>query len=349
MPSDSHLASHPAQPPRPLAGRRAWLITDGKIGMDVQVRGVADALGLDAEMKHVAPTGVHRFLSPWLPPAGGERIGTGGLLSAPWPDIVLATGRLSIPYLRAVRRRAGAGTYTVILQDPKTGIGSADLIWVPAHDKLRGANVITTPTAPHSFTQARIAALRAKVPPEIAVLPSPRIAIMLGGRSGDYPYSDASHRRLAASLTSLAALGASFLITPSRRTHPELLATVDAATASNPRILWRDQSQNPGPNPYPDFLAQADMLIATADSVNMSSEITATGRPAYVFIPAGGSPKFNRFHAALQTSGAARALPDHFTALETWTYPPHDAGAIIAAEIEKRFAVRASGAARQSV
>ena len=319
--------------PRPLAGLVGWLITDGKIGMDVQVRGVADALGLTSEMKHVNPAGVHRLLSPWLPPAGREGVGTGGALSPPWPPIVLATGRLSIPYLRAVRRHAGAGTFTVILQDPKTGRGSADLIWVPEHDRLRGPNVITTPTAPHSFTPARLAALRAHMPPEVAALPFPRVAIMLGGRSGDYPYSEACHQRFGAALRSLGDLGASFLVTPSRRTHPELLAAVDAATATRPRILWTGTA----PNPYADFLAQADVLIATADSVNMTSEAAATGRPAYVFMPAGGTPKFNRFHQALFRYGATRPLPDHLAALETWDYVPLDAGRLIAAEIERRY------------
>ena len=320
---------------RPLANRRAWLITDGKAGMDVQVRGVADALGLDAEMKHVTPTGVHRLLSPWLPPAARERIGRGGALSPPWPQIALATGRLSIPYLRAVRRQAGPAMYSVILQDPKTGRGSADLIWVPEHDKLRGENVISTPTAPHSFTQTRLAQLRAQMSPEVAALPSPRIAIMLGGRSGDYLYSDACHERLAGALRSLAASGASFLVTPSRRTHTELLRTVDAATATSPRILWNGLTANP----YADFLAQADALIVTADSVNMTSEAAATGRPVYVFTPAGGTPKFNRFHEALRVAGATRPLPDHLEAIESWTYQPLEAGNIIAAEIEKRFAL----------
>ena len=36
----------------------------------------------------------------------------------------------------------------------------SDLIWVPEHDLRRGPNVMTTPTAPHSFTPARLAALR---------------------------------------------------------------------------------------------------------------------------------------------------------------------------------------------
>jgi uncharacterized protein len=72
----------------------------------------------------------------------------------------------------------------------------------------------------------------------------------------------------------------------------------------------------------------------------MCSEIAATGRPAYVFYPAGGTPKFERFHTALQASGAVRPLPDRFDRLETWTYAPLDAGSAIAAEIEQRFAAR---------
>ena len=319
----------------PLAGRRGWLITDGKIGMDVQVRGVADALGLAAEMKHVTPTGLHKFLSPWLLPSKREKIGAGGLLSPPWPDLVLATGRLSIPYLRAIRRAAGDGCYTVILQDPKTGASTADLIWVPTHDRLRGANVITTPTAPHSFTSERLTALRAVTNTAIAQLPQPRFGVILGGSTSDYPYSDACNHRLAASLTAIASLGASFLITPSRRTHPALLAAVDAATASSPRLLW----DGSGSNPYADFLAHADRFIVTADSVNMTSEAAATGRPVHVFMPAGGTPKFERFHAALRQCGATRVLPDTLTALDDWTYTPLDAGKTIAAEIARRFSI----------
>ena len=129
-------------------------------------------------------------------------------------------------------------------------------------------------------------------------------------------------------------LGASFLVTPSRRTHPELLAAVDAATATRPRILWNGRD----PNPYADFLAQADVLIATADSVNMCSEIAATGRPAYVFMPEGGTPKFNRFHQALCQAGATRPLPSHLSGFERWAYEPLEAGRTIATEIEQRFA-----------
>lgn len=329
--------SSPGRPHRPLAGATAWLITDEKIGMLVQCRGVADALGVVAIHKQVAPKGIWRVVSPWLGPAPSEHMGQpGALFAPPWPDLAIATGRLSIPYLRRLRKIAGHKTFTVVLQDPKTGLGTADLIWVPEHDRLRGANVITTRTSAHSFPPSRIAALRTSVPADIAALPQPRVTVVLGGTGGGYAFTEADIARLRTALASLALAGTSFLITPSRRTPPALLAAVDAATANAPRILWRGD----GKNPYPDFLAHADALIVTADSVNMTGEACATGRPVYVFFPSDGSTKFQRFHAALQSAGATRPLPEAPRSLEAWHYELPDAAATIAAEIERRWLAR---------
>ena len=118
--------------------------------------------------------------------------------------------------------------------DNRAGLGVADVIWVPQHDRLRGPNVITTLTAPHSFTAARLAALRATVPPAIAALPRPRIAVILGGKNKVYEFRDEDDARFAAALKSLGALGASFMITPSRRTHARLLEVTDEATRAFP-------------------------------------------------------------------------------------------------------------------
>jgi hypothetical protein len=328
------IRAAPAERRRPLAGARGWLITDDKVGMAVQARGVADALGLDYEHKEVAPTGLVRLLAPYCRPARSEHLGApGALFGPPWPDVMIATGRLSIPYIRALGQLAGPHTFTVVLQDPKTGARTADLIWVPEHDRRRGPNVITTPTAPHSFSAARLADLRRCVPSDIAALPPPRVAVVLGGKNAVYKYTEAADRRLADALASIAALGASFMVTPSRRSHRRLVDLVDRATATAPRVFW----DGTGANPYPHFIAHADWLVVTGDSVNMTGEACATGRPVYVFEPDKGSPKFERFHAGLRSYGATRRLPDRLTALETWSYPPLDSAAVIAAEIERRW------------
>lgn len=321
-------------PNRPFHGRTAWLITDGKAGMDVQARGVADALGVNAVFKYVAPQGLQKLLAPWGAVAKAAQFGAPETLFAPpWPMLAIATGRQAIPFIRALKKAAGTKTFTVVLQDPKSGLGTADFIWVPEHDKLRGPNVLATTTSPHSFSAERMAALRAEMPADIAALKGPRVAVILGGKNGVYKFTDACDDRLKAALQSLATLGASFMITASRRTHPRLLRQVDQATATAQRLLWSGE----GANPYAQFLAHADILIVTADSVNMTGEACATGKPVYVFTPSGGSPKFQRFHQSLMQHGATKPLPDTVPNLDGWSYEPIDAARHIAAEIDRRY------------
>ena len=330
--TDSAMAST-GNDKRPLAGRSAWIFTTGAAGMDTQTRGVADALGLDYVMQKVAPKGIFKLLAPWGPVSPSERFGKPGTQFAPpWPDVAIALGRTCVPYMRALRRRSPK-TFSIVMLDNRAGLGVADVIWVPQHDRLRGPNVVTTLTAPHSFTAERLAALRRTVPAAIAALPQPRIAVILGGKNKVYEFTDADDARFAAALRSLGALGASFMITPSRRTHARLLEVTEQATRDFPRILW----DGAGANPYGDFLAQADALVVTADSVNMTGEATATGRPVYVFTPSAGSDKFRRFHAALTAYGATRPLPEHVTELPDWTYVPLHSADTIARQIERRW------------
>jgi hypothetical protein len=333
------------QPLAAVHGLKGWIISDGKAGNDVQTRGVFDALGLDYEAKAVDPKGLWRVLSPYGPVSPAERFGTpASQFRPPWPDFAIAVGRLTTPYLRALRRHAGPKTYTVILQDPKVGTGAADLYWVPEHDALRGPNVITTLTSPHSFTPRRLAELRRSMPAEIAALPAPRVAVMLGGPNGDYRYPPASLEQLVAALRRLSGLGAGLMVTPSRRTPAEITAFVRDGIVDLPRLFWSGE----GDNPYPNFLAHADALVAPADSVNMVGEACATGKPVYVFEPEGGSPKFERFHVALRRHGATRPLPVRLERLETWNYTPLNTAETIAAEIARRWQERQQ-AARSSV
>ncbi len=50
--------------------------------------------------------------------------------------------------------------------------------------------------------------------------------------------------------------------------------------------LWGDG----GENPYPGYLALADEIIVTSDSISMAHEASLTGRPVHLFdLPAGGA------------------------------------------------------------
>jgi uncharacterized protein len=316
-------------------GRSGWIISDGKAGNETQCLGVLDALGVRAEVKPIRPGRLQQMFAPYLPVARAERFGeAGSTFAPPWPDFAIAAGRLTAPYIRALKRRAKLATYTIILQDPKVPLTTADFFWMPEHDRKRGPNVLTTVVSPHRYSPERLAALRAMPPPPaFGVLPRPWVAVLIGGDGSSYTFKPEDIARLAAALRSLAENGAVLLMTPSRRTSPELLSAIDRATTGFPRFLW----DGTGENPYPAMLAYADHFVVTADSVNMCGEPAVTGRPIHVFTPSGGSAKFERYHEALARHGATRPLPDAVTALDSWTYPPLYSASDIALAIAERW------------
>ena len=127
-----------------------------------------------------ARSGMSRRAQPfvWLMPRGpiDPRDGPerpNSPIRPPFPDIVIASGRRAVPYLRAVKKASNGLSFTVFLKDPRTGTGAADLIWVAEHDRLRGANVLVTTTSPHRLAPERLAQARANPPAAIAALPSP--------------------------------------------------------------------------------------------------------------------------------------------------------------------------------
>ena len=76
----------------------------------------------------------------------------GSPIAPPFPDLVIASGRRAAPYVKAIKQASGGRTFTVILKDPRTGGSAADFLWVPAHDRLRGDNVLATLTSPHRIS-----------------------------------------------------------------------------------------------------------------------------------------------------------------------------------------------------
>lgn len=317
-----------------LAGRACWIISDGKAGHEAQSLGVAEALGLDVVIKPVSPKGLFQTLSPFVPVAPHEKFGSPkSIFSPPWPDVAISAGRLTAPYMRALKRHAGAATFTVMLLDPKIGTSSANVLWVPAHDQKTGHNVISTLTPPHRHSPSSLALLRDTPAPFTCEPTQTKVVVLLGGPNGRYVYSEKVIARFVTALRSLTRIGATLLVTASRRTPAALVQAVKTVVNDSDGYFW----DGLGENPIAHFYARGDVFIAPADSINMTAEPCVTGRPVYVFHPDGGSEKFTRFHRALEDFGATRRLPDIFTEFESWSYPPLFASETIADEIVRRW------------
>jgi len=303
----------------------SWVVTDGKAGDEGQCLGVADALGLTPQLRRVRPGAPFSWAMPWGPidPREGPRR-RNSPIAPPFPDLLIASGRRAVPYVRAVKRASAGRTFTLILKDPRTGAASADLIWVPEHDRLRGANVLATPTPPHRVSAERLAQARQDPDPRLSGLPSPRVAVLVGGTSRHHRFTPDDERRLADQLGALAAGGASLMISASRRTPPGLGEALRVLAGRHQGFLW----DGSGPNPYAAMLALADAVVVTGDSYNMVGEAAATGAPVLVFEPSGGHAKLSAFLEGLARRGVVRPFEGR---LEMFTYEPLDSTPVIAA------------------
>jgi hypothetical protein len=113
------------------------------------------------------------------------------------------------------------------------------------------------------------------------------VAVLIGGSSGPYVFSRESARRLGREASALARpLGATLLVSTSARTTRRAMKALESAIDVPFHFYrWREGD---GDNPHLGFLALADAVIVTGDSLSMLAEACATGRPAHIFEFGGG-------------------------------------------------------------
>jgi mitochondrial fission protein ELM1 len=294
-----------------------WIVTDGKAGMENQCLGLAEALGLAPIVKRVKLRSPWKQLSPFLRHGlSFAHSADGDAIAPPWPDLLIATGRASIPASLYARRASGRKTFTVQLQNPVIDPSRFDLVVVPRHDALMAPNVMTTRGSLHRVSPEMLQREREKLAPHITHLPAPRIAVLIGGSNSVYQLTPREMQPLVEQLANLPdVMDGSLMVTPSRRTGEDNLAILQKALKDKLAYVWNGQ----GANPYYGMLALADYIIVTCDSVNMASEACTTGKPVYVIDLPGGSDKFRRFHQSLRDDGLTRKFEGK---LERYSYTP---------------------------
>ncbi len=314
----------------PLADA-VWVLTDGRPGHVNQTLGLAEALSPAPIVKTLDLRAPFRQASPFLGWAGGRALTAGSSpVTPPWPRLVITSGRPALPVALAIGKASGGKSFLVNVQNPPVFHSRFDLVVVPEHDRLSGPNIVSTAGALGRVTAGRLAEAAAAFGPALSPLPSPRVAVLLGGGNAVFRTTPAVIDRIAGDLARVAAAGCGLMVTVSRRTGPALLAAVRAALAGGPAAIWDGQ----GPNPYFAYLALADHILATEDSASMVSEAAVTGKPISIIALEGGSAKFTRFHAAMRARGATRPFTG---AIERWTYTPVDETARVAGIVRQRM------------
>ncbi len=318
-----------------MKSKICWVVTDGKPGMENQALGLAEAVGFDIEVKRISVKAPWRWLPAglWLDRFSALHH-SGDALDPPWPDLLIGCGRMSVPYSLAVRRKSLRQTFTVQIQNPAISTKGFDLVVPPRHDHLKADNVIETRGAVHRVTATRLKAEADKFRDQLAHLPRPLVAVLIGGNNKCYAITPEITRRLAAQLVHLTqAHGAGLAVTPSRRTGAENEQVLRQALENSPSVVW----DGSGDNPYFGYLGLADAVVVTCDSVSMVSEAASTGKPVYVVELEGGNRKFRDFHQTMRDDGITRPFDG---VLEHWEYAPLNDTEVVAEEIHRRMNLR---------
>ncbi|MDR3424918.1 MAG: mitochondrial fission ELM1 family protein [Alphaproteobacteria bacterium] len=317
-----------------------WVVTDGKAGMENQCLGLAEALDMQPIIKRIKLRSPWKQLSPFLRHGLAYAFSDkGDPVAPPWPDLLIATGRASVPaslYARRMSRESGSrGTLTVQIQNPVIDPSRFDLVVVPRHDSLTGANVMTTRGSLHRVTPRLLASEAEKFLPQVAALPAPRIAVLIGGSNAVYSLTPREMKVLAAQLAAIAGHDGSLMITPSRRTGTENMEILKEALRGTPSYIW--DWDGPVANPYYGMLGLAEVVLATCDSVGMVTEACSTGKPVMIIDLPGGSDKFRRFHQTMRDDGLTRPFVGK---IERWACKPLDDMRLVAERIREMLAAR---------
>ena len=293
-------------PPAPFPRARATgvcVITDGAAGNERQALALAAALRLEPAVHRITLRAPWRWIGPDFTRGAFLSIPhrQWRALSRPWPALAIGCGRHAAVLTRALREASGGATFAVQILDPRIDSSHYDLVIAPRHDGLEAANVIQTMGSLNPIDDAWLAEARARFG-TLDKLARPRTVLLIGGPRHGLGTDDAWFARLLAQVESWREReGGSVLVTTSRRTPREWRERVRATLRNGCTCYWGGDED--GVNPYAGYLALADRIVVTPDSVNMLSEACATGAPVFTSLPAEVPAKLRAFHAELSDQG----------------------------------------------
>lgn len=316
-----------------------WVLDDPRAGTAAQALGIAERLGLPFRRiplawnwkAHVAALVPHGSLMGVSAELGLDPgVGEG-------PELVISSGRRSAPV--AVWLKSHYGCKLVHCMSPGlSGLlnrDAFDLLVIPTHDNPHQApNVMPVLGAPHRVSPLVLTQAEMAWHERLAHLPHPRVALMVGGKiRSAVGMPAAMAHQLGRDVALLAiGMGGSVMATTSRRTGREAADALADGLGPAMHVLYH--WGEPDENPYMGYLATADAIVVTADSVSMISEACATEAPVYVACQELAGP---RHHIMIESFVQAGQVRPFAQTLSTWPRTPLDEAGRVADEIRKRF------------
>ncbi len=262
---------------------RVWILDVDRWGDTQQMRTLAEATpGVEHIVLHLTSRKgypklrrIPRHDISWL----DARSRT--MLAPPWPDAVFLAGRSAVSVALWIRRQHPA-TRLVAFGRPFAPFRLFDLVLTnPAYFPPQRSNILCLPAPLHVLDKEKMRTARRKWQNRLEELPRPHIAVLVGGKSSPYRFAAEEAALLGEEISRLAKRnGGSVLVTTNKRVEPASARALFNAISAP--VFPHDCRDEDG-NPYLAFLATADAIVVTMDSLSMMTEAVGTSAQVFIF------------------------------------------------------------------
>ena len=266
--------------------KHIWIFSDSILGHEIQSQALASKLSSHADVYHCTLRQPWLSFAPRILPRFGRNIiwedKSPNLKQA--PDAIITCGRRMAAIGKYFKKQLNC-THIQIL-NPGDNSNNYDVLICPEHDAITGSNIVTSQGSIHNINKESLHTIKCNVKPEKTV------CVLLGNPAKGF------FKNLDQLVTQINQYFPKhdLMICASRRTakkyHPIIRKLFSQA-----HTMWLDSTD--GENPYLNLLACSDVLMVTADSINMVSEACASDKCVIAIAQNYISPKHRRFIKSL--------------------------------------------------
>lgn len=258
-----------------MSARTVWILTHRRLGDRQQMEKLADALGWPSLVKVLAfrPPNIPFLATGLLDRARSDPIGP------PWPDLILCGEARTSVIARDLKRKSGGRVKVVCLGRPAGNPAEFDLVLTTAQYRLPKAPNVIELALPLVTDSSPL--VEAEDTNGMAGLARPVTTVLVGGTALPERLDGEAAAGLARDLLAHAQKtgGTLLVVTSPRTSEPAGLALARAIPSPHIVHLWRQGEDNP----YRRFLARADEIVVTGDSVSMVADALATQKNVSVY------------------------------------------------------------------
>lgn len=198
-------------------------------------------------------------------------------LHAPWPRLIICSGRRGDDVAFWIKRQSGGRSKIVTIGRPHAALANYDLVVASPQYLLPERENVIRPPIPISRVRTEIS-LRAAAEEKLGS--KPWFTLLLGGHVNEFvacetALHDAAFRaQMAAERT-----GGTVIVSTSRRTPPWFLAAVESQLETPTVYRWSRSDEG---NPYATLLQRSAAIFVTGDSASMLLDACLSGSPTYL-------------------------------------------------------------------